>query len=69
VAAYRLTISSLVFFPARSSLVSMTHSRRTFIRIVPALGAFAIPVSAFEPQGQGSGPAEPTWPAPPPDKG
>jgi len=47
----------------------MTHSRRTFIRIVPALGAFAIPVSAFEQQGQGGGSAEPTWPAPPPDKG
>src|SRR2546428_11918783 len=44
----------------------MTHSRRDFIRIVPAFGAFTIPVSAFE-QGQGS--AEPAWPAPPPAKG
>ena len=44
----------------------MTHSRRDFIRIVPAFGAFTIPVSAF---GQGQGSAEPAWPAPPPGKG
>src|SRR5262249_19927954 len=65
-AAYRLTMSSLAFLRARPILIAMTHSRRTFIRIVPALGAFAIPVSAFE---QATGSTDPVWPAPPPAKG
>jgi hypothetical protein len=41
----------------------MTHTRRQFVRFVPAFGAFIIPaVSAA--QGQGSLPADPPWPAP-----
>jgi len=46
----------------------MTHTRRQFIRFVPAFGAFIMPtVSAA--QDQGSLPADPPWPSPPPARG
>jgi hypothetical protein len=43
----------------------MTHTRRQFVRIVPAFGAFVIPSLAAASQGQGALPADPAWPAPP----
>ena len=46
----------------------MMQSRRQFIRIVPALGAFAVSVPAFG-QGQGGPSADPEWPSPPPARG
>ena len=42
----------------------MTHTRRQFIRIVPAFGAFVVPSLASAAQGQGALPADPPWPAP-----
>jgi hypothetical protein len=47
----------------------MTHTRREFVRIVPAFGAFVIPSLAAATQGQGALSAEPPWPAPPPARG
>jgi hypothetical protein len=47
----------------------MTHTRREFVRIVPAFGAFVIPSLAAASQGQGALSAEPAWPAPPPARG
>jgi len=47
----------------------MTHSRRQFIRIVPAFGAFLIPSRSSASQGQGALPADPPWPAPAPAGG
>jgi hypothetical protein len=47
----------------------MTHTRREFVRIVPAFGAFVIPSLAAASQGQGALSAEPPWPAPPPARG
>ena len=41
------------------------HSRRRFIRIVPAFGAFVLPGFAALAQDQGGAPPEPVWPAPP----
>ncbi|HJZ73487.1 MAG TPA: hypothetical protein VKE51_17210 [Vicinamibacterales bacterium] len=43
----------------------MTHTRRQFIRIVPAFGAFVLPSVGSASQGQGALPAEPAWPAAP----
>ena len=43
----------------------MTYSRRHFVRIVPTLGAFALP--AFV--GQAPPPADPVWPSPEPARG
>lgn len=51
----------------------MTHTRRHFIRIVPALGAFALPVAAptFAASSFGQPPAAegPVWPSPEPPRG
>jgi hypothetical protein len=47
----------------------MTHTRRQFVRIVPAFGAFVIPSLASGSQGQGALPADPAWPSPPPARG
>jgi hypothetical protein len=47
----------------------MTHTRRQFVRIVPAFGAFVIPSIAAASQGQGTLPPDPSWPAPPPARG
>jgi hypothetical protein len=41
----------------------MTHTRRQFVRFVPAFGAFIIPAISAA-QGQGSLPADPPWPSP-----
>jgi hypothetical protein len=41
----------------------MTHTRRQFVRFVPAFGAFIIPAISAA-QGQGSVPADPPWPSP-----
>ena len=52
----------------------MMHTRRRFIRIVPTLGAFAVPAiastsfSAGE-FGQAPAPEEPVWPSPEPPRG
>jgi hypothetical protein len=45
----------------------MSYTRRQFVRIVPALGAFAVPALAhgFE----GAPPDPPTWPSPEPARG
>jgi len=53
----------------------MMNSRRRFIRIVPALGAFAMPVlaspvlTAVGELGQSPAPGEPVWPSPEPAPG
>jgi hypothetical protein len=47
----------------------MTHTRRQFVRIVPALGAFVMPALSAASQGQGALPAEAPWPAPAPARG
>jgi hypothetical protein len=53
----------------------MTYSRRRFIRIVPTLGAFAVPALATErstaagPFGQAPPSSEPVWPPPEPARG
>ena len=55
----------------------MTYSRRHFVRIVPALGAFAVPALAAQPgsagrlvNGAAQTPGEdPVWPAPEPPRG
>jgi len=47
----------------------MNHTRRRFIRIVPALGAFVVPSLSAASQGQGSLPPDPSWPVPPPSHG
>jgi hypothetical protein len=53
----------------------MLHTRRRFIRIVPTLGAFAVPAFAAQPLtaarafGQSPAPPEPVWPAPEPARG
>ena len=41
------------------------HSRRRFIRIVPAFGAFLLPAAGRAAQEQGGAPPAPAWPAPP----
>jgi hypothetical protein len=47
----------------------MKQTRRQFVRIVPAFGAFLIPAHTTT-QGQGSSPApDPVWPLPPPARG
>jgi hypothetical protein len=50
-----------------------THTRRHFIRTVPALGAFALPVApptfAAPSFGQAPAPEEPVWPSPEPPRG
>lgn len=43
-------------------LVANRMNRRSFVRIVPALGAFAVSVRAAQAQPSGA----PTWPSPPP---
>jgi hypothetical protein len=45
----------------------MLHTRRRFIRIVPTLGAFAVP--AFGGLGQAPASPEPVWPLPEPARG
>ena len=63
--------SSLAFPREASYLFHMLHSRRRFIRIVPTLGAFAVPALAGQPPpavagfGQTPPPSEPAWPAEP----
>jgi hypothetical protein len=59
----------------------MKHTRRQFIRTVPAFGAFVLPLTRDRPSssaspansafmtGQSSGAAEPEWPVPPPAAG
>jgi hypothetical protein len=52
----------------------MIHTRRRFIRIVPALGAFAVPALALPSLsaaalGQAPAPDEPVWPSPEPARG
>jgi len=52
----------------------MTYSRRRFIRIVPTLGAFAVPalaapLGAAGAFGQAPTPSEPVWPDPEPARG
>ena len=53
----------------------MMHTRRRFIRIVPALGAFAVPalsspmLTAAGALGQSPAPGEPVWPSPEPARG
>jgi hypothetical protein len=53
----------------------MLHTRRRFIRIVPTLGAFALPALAAPPVttarafGQAPMPPEPDWPPPEPARG
>ena len=53
----------------------MLHTRRRFIRIVPTLGSFAVPVLAAPPAwaagafGQAPTPPEPVWPPPEPARG
>jgi len=41
----------------------MTHTRRQFVRFVPAFGAFIIPAISAA-QGPGNLPADPPWPSP-----
>jgi hypothetical protein len=41
----------------------MRHTRRQFVRFVPAFGAFIVPAISAA-QGQGSLPADPPWPSP-----
>lgn len=43
----------------------MTHTRRRFIRTVPAFGAFVVGATSL-PAAQGAPSAAPEWPAPPP---
>jgi hypothetical protein len=40
----------------------MTHTRREFVRFVPAFGAFIIPAIPLTAQGQGGPAADPPWP-------
>ena len=53
----------------------MMHTRRRFIRIVPTLGAFAVPAFSSPVQtaggflGQSPAPGEPVWPSPEPARG
>ncbi|HKB09399.1 MAG TPA: hypothetical protein VKD69_02055 [Vicinamibacterales bacterium] len=47
----------------------MTYTRRQFVRIVPAFGAFAMASPVPDSLGQGAHPADPPWPAPPPARG
>jgi hypothetical protein len=53
----------------------MLQTRRRFIRIVPTLGAFAVPALAAQPLtaaaafGQAPAPPEPVWPPPEPARG
>ena len=53
----------------------MMHTRRRFIRIVPTLGAFAVPalsspiLTAGGLLGQSPAPGEPVWPSPEPGRG
>jgi len=42
----------------------MTHTRRQFVRFVPAFGAFIVPALSSA-QGQGALPADPPWPTAP----
>jgi hypothetical protein len=56
-------------------LLHMMHTRRRFIRLVPTLGAFAVPVLAPPPSslaaisGQAPAPEGPLWPSPEPVRG
>src|SRR5712672_1708347 len=45
----------------------MPYTRRQFVRIVPALGAFAVP--AFASSVEGAPPDPPAWPSPEPARG
>jgi len=45
-------------------MMHAVHSRRQFIRIVPAFGAFLLPAAAGAEQEQGGAPPAPVWPAP-----
>jgi hypothetical protein len=47
----------------------MHHTRRQFVRLVPAFGAFAMPALAASPQGQGAVSPDEAWPSAQPPRG
>jgi hypothetical protein len=47
----------------------MHHTRRQFVRLVPAFGAFAMPALAASPQGQGAVSPDEAWPSAQPARG
>src|SRR5256885_3796740 len=47
----------------------MDHTRRQFVRLVPAFGAFAMPSAAVSSSGQAAVAPDEAWPSPPPARG